>query len=546
MVVVTLFTMMGCNLDYFNPDKFAIESYPATYAVPVMQGSLTLEDVLTADTTDKSQFQENGGLLMMRAADTATIVPHDVYWIAHNIGIKPILFNESMISNFEASGEYNYSDTCFMGHYGPYKPNIIEGNISSGYLEVNITTNLNHNGTVTIYTPHFTQNGEMKNTIFEISAVDNQRTLTQTISLANTTWTYPEVWDKIITTFDISFSNSGNVTSDEDFIRIECQLKDVRYFNLTGTLHDHWAARTAKVPLGFLKKLSGEIEFADPRVNVYYSSSFGTYTGIEIEDIYTFKKGGKTYKRQFGGPPKNGMKMIDPSTGPTDYNTYNVAFTNETSEFIGGAGSAPPGVDPTKVMSYAFENSPDSLYADYFLRTNPNDEFLIGEFYDGSQYNIITEVLLPFEGAAELYMLDTFDYNFITEEAAESIDYVILKLIIGNGLPVDANIRIDVYNQHPWNGSLNKLFALKSTKGDINIKAAEVDSDGRAIGVKSQTIDIRLERAQVKMLAEGEKMIVTSDITTPRNEAVILSADNELQLQIGVKVKAGIPLDELN
>lgn len=537
----------GCNLDYFNADKFAIESYPATYAVPVMKGSLTLEDVLTADTTDNSQFQENGGLLMMRAADTTTIVPNDVYWIPHNVGTRRMYFTNSMISNFESNGELNLADTCHMGHYGPHRPNVIDGQIAKGRMDITITTNINHGGSITIYTPHFTENGEMRSTTIEFGpSGSSERTIEKSIPLNNTTWTSPLKWNKMLSTYELQLIHSGNPTTTEDYIFISCQFNDVVYASLTGTLHDHWARRTAKVPLGFLKQLSGEIEFVDPRVNVYNSSSFGTHTGIEIEDIYTLMKGGEIYKRQFGGPPKNGMKMIDPSTGPTDYNTYNVAFTNETSEFIGGAGSAPPGVDPTKVMSYAFENSPDSLYADYYLRTNPNDEFLIGEFYDGSQYNIITEVLLPFEGAAELYMLDTFDYNFITEEEAESIDYVVLKLIIGNGLPVDANIRIDVYNQHPWNGSLNKLFALKSTKGDINIKAAEVDSDGRAIGIKSQTIDIRLDRAQVKMLAEGEKMIVTSDIRTRDDEAVILSNDNELKLQIGVKVKAGIPVDELN
>jgi len=38
-------------------------------------------------------------------------------------------------------------------------------------------------------------------------------------------------------------------------------------------------------------------------------------------------------------------------------------------------------------------------------------------------------------------------------------------------------------------------------------------------------------------------MIVTSELSTPRNESVQLSLDNEIQLQIGVKVKAELPLD---
>jgi hypothetical protein len=31
----------GCNLDYFDGERFALESYPSTFAVPVMKGSLS-------------------------------------------------------------------------------------------------------------------------------------------------------------------------------------------------------------------------------------------------------------------------------------------------------------------------------------------------------------------------------------------------------------------------------------------------------------------------------------------------------------------------
>lgn len=125
----------------------------------------------------------------------------------------------------------------------------------------------------------------------------------------------------------------------------------------------------------------------------------------------------------------------------------------------------------------------------------------MGNYYDVSEVNIITEVLLPLKGSAELYLLDTFDCNFLSEKDAESIEYVILKLIIGNSLPVNADISIDVYDQNPWNGGLDKLFELKSTEGDIRIKSAEVDADDKVIGLKSQTIDVQLERKQVKKLA---------------------------------------------
>jgi len=547
IAVLSTLVFMSCNLDYFNQDRFAIESYPATYALPVMKGSLTLEDLLSADTLDNSEFQESNGLLMMRAADTTTIVGNDLFWIVDRTNALSYEFNSSMISSFESSGQYNIKQQCDLGFYGVNKPTIINGEIASGVLQVSITTNLNHEGTVRVSAPYFTFNGDTADLIVAIEPSGNtKKTVTRKLSLAGSTWTFPEFGSKILTYSELSLTNSGNSTNVGDFIKIEISMVDIVYENLVGQLANQRAERYARVPLGFMKHLNGEIEFSDPRVNVYMSSSFGTIMSAEIQELYSFKKGAEIYKREFGGTPKNGIKLFEPTPSGYDYNTLNLAFTNATAEFIGGAGGTPAGADPNKVMSYVFENSPDSLRAKYFVRSNPNWDPEIGEFYDGSEFRVITEVLLPFEGAAELYMLDTFDYNFLSENDAESIDYVILKLIVGNSLPVEAEIAIDVYDQHPWDGSLSKLFALKSTKGNIKLDAAEVDADGQSVGLKAQTIEIRLEREQVKMLARGDKMIVTSDISTPRNESVILSANNELQLQLGIKVKAGIPVDELN
>lgn len=62
-----------------------------------------------------------------------------------------------------------------------------------------------------------------------------------------------------------------------------------------------------------------------------------------------------------------------------------------------------------------------------------------------------------------------------------------------------------MYDQNPWNGGLDKLFELKSTEGDIKLKSAEVDADGKVIGLKSQTIDILLETEQVKKAGTRRK-----------------------------------------
>ena len=87
-------------------------------------------------------------------------------------------------------------------------------------------------------------------------------------------------------------------------------MVDIVYENLVGQLANQRAERYARVPLGFMKHLNGEIEFSDPRVNVYMSSSFGTIMSAEIQELYSFKKGAEIYKREFGGTPKNGIKTL--------------------------------------------------------------------------------------------------------------------------------------------------------------------------------------------------------------------------------------------
>lgn len=434
-----------------------------------MKGSLSLQDLLSADTLDKSQIQETDGLLMLRAADTISIEGNDLFWIVDRTNSLEYSLSNSTISKFNSSGQYNVNEQCSLGFYGVNYPTIVSGKISSGSLKASVTTNMNHSGTITISAPYFTFDDDTASLTIDLEPTGNtQKTISKSLSLGESTWTYPDFGSKINTNSKVKFVNSGNQTNEGDFIRIEISMVNVVYGNLVGELANQRADRIERIPLGFLKELNGDIEFEDPRVNIYMSSSFGTIIGVDVQDIYTFKKGNEANKRQFGGPPKNGTKLFEPTSSTKYFNTLNLAFTNATAQFIGGAGGVPSGADPYKVMSYVLNNAPDSLRAHYIIRSNPFWEPEIGEYYNGSQVNLITEVLLPLKGSAEMYLLDTFDYNFLSEKDAESIEYVILKLIVGNSLPVYANISIDVYDQNPWNGGLIKLLNLSQRMVILN------------------------------------------------------------------------------
>lgn len=106
-ITVGFVTLLGaCNLDYFEKDRFALESYPSTFAVPVMKGSLSLDDLLSADTLDKTEIQENDGILMLRAADTISIAGNDLFWLVDRVNSLEYSLSNSMITDFNSSGQF--------------------------------------------------------------------------------------------------------------------------------------------------------------------------------------------------------------------------------------------------------------------------------------------------------------------------------------------------------------------------------------------------------------------------------------------------------
>lgn len=541
---LSVLALAGCNLDYFDSERFAIESYPSTYAVPVMNGSLTLEDMLQADTTLDIIDNGEGNGITLHFRDTGDrVLGKNFYQLPTRYHMREWTMSNQAIGLLESKGSVEVT-RVFPVNYSPIAI-FNYGDFDGGNINLNLTTDIKHTGSLTVKFPEITKNGDTLTGVIPIGPGISERSFKTTVPLNGYRIIFQE--SRLIRAeVTIALDNSGSGTSTSDYYKLEVEVREPDYSLIHGQLNNRTAWLDNTVSLGFLKKLEGKVNFDNPVVRMSIANSFGIYMGYELLDIYTETAGNPVKRIAFGGDPKNGFKQNDPVAEPGQIDRYRIEFTNDNTEFIGGSGGQPPGTDPNRVLSYAFEGAPEFLKAHTRVRTNWEQFDYSGFFMDTSKFEIYTDVYLPLSGTAQLILLDTFDYNFLSESDAENIDYVILKLLIENGLPVDADIGIDVYNENQWNGTLNKLFALKTNSGNMQIQSAEIDGGGRVSSPKSQTVEIRLEREQVKMLAQGEKMIVTSTIDTPDGEEVQLESSNELKLKMALKVKAGIPLDELN
>lgn len=229
---------------------------------------------------------------MLRAADTISIAGNDLFWLVDRVNSLKYSLSNSMITDFNSSGQFMVNQQCSLGFFGVNYPTIVSGEIASGVLQVSVTTNLNHGGSVKVTTPFFTFNGDRASITIDLEPTGNsQKTITQKLPLGGSTLTFPDFGSKIIANSELSLNNSGNQTTEGDFIRIEICMVNIIYQSLVGELANQRANIIARIPLGFLKEFNGEIEFDDPRVNVYMSSYFGSIIGVDVQDLYTFKTG---------------------------------------------------------------------------------------------------------------------------------------------------------------------------------------------------------------------------------------------------------------
>lgn len=255
-----------------------------------------------------------------------------------------------------------------------------------------------------------------------------------------------------------------------------------------------------------------EIEFRD-----------GTDTNLYTENTET---GEKRFLEIVGGN--------NPYTVPANSGSSSLVLTNDNVQNISSGSGA---------LTEVFEPTPKFLY--YGIDITP----LGSGTNTGGHVQVYADVVLPLEGYGNIVYNDTSTYEVedFEEEGTDNIDFVELRLIVENGLPMEAKISATVYDttSGPWEPVLDlPLFenGQKDVEG-IVVRGAKPSSSPpfRPVGSVTETTDVRIEGADLDAFLSGQKVVITANFYTSGyddEDVVKLYDDYSLKVQLGARAKA--------
>lgn len=180
----------------------------------------------------------------------------------------------------------------------------------------------------------------------------------------------------------------------------------------------------------------------------------------------------------------------------------------------------------------------------------------------GGQIQVVSSVLLPLEGFASFAYNDTVPFSFTDTSQSSIIDEVVLRMIFTNGLPLDAEIKVSIYDTTQWN--LIYELPVYDENGNVKpngafIEAAEVQDatkDYRPIAANRYFSDLKLTASEYKKAMAGNAMVINAKLFTTdfdrdnpdhlNSATVKMYTDYKIRVQMGLKARiSGTPDDIL-
>ncbi len=272
------------------------------------------------------------------------------------------------------------------------------------------------------------------------------------------------------------------------------------------------------IPISFFDKwVQGSIYFENPTIRVNVINSFGVPTRSVINTLRIFTVKGT--ELDLSSPDiTSGIDFAYPGlneVGQTKSKSF--YFDSKNSNIATILGDGPKAVD----------------YDIDFIANPDNDINIKGFMTDSSYFLFQVDVLLPFYGKAkEFEAKDTFAVDF-SNFADENIANAELKLIVENGIPLEA------LTQGYFLDASGKVIDSLFTQDKLIIPAAPIDNTGKATGKTKEITFIAMDEARFNKVRNSKKIIVRSRFSTTNkgNTSVRIESNQEIDVRMGLKVK---------
>lgn len=311
----------------------------------------------------------------------------------------------------------------------------------------------------------------------------------------------------------------------------------------------------------------GFFRFTNPEVVFTMQNTSKVPFLVEFRDgvnneFYTIRKDG-TNQRFI---QINDSEAGHPISVKADGGFYNLKLTNDNVDYTDAVGAG-------DAMTQILEPTPKFLFYGTRLHTNN----IAPETDLSGQINLVASVHLPLRGYGNVSRMDTLPYEFIDTGQVDALNFVEMRFIINNGLPLEAEIQSAVIvntNTTPWTKIMDIPLSDENgnTSNGIFIPAASggSGSNGFKYSAEEQITDLIFSRSekvqpvsyntgipigpklnQIEAIAQGNKILMkvkvyTADFNSSTNngDEIKIYSEQSLNLKIGLRAQASLELGD--
>lgn len=276
----------------------------------------------------------------------------------------------------------------------------------------------------------------------------------------------------------------------------------------------------------FDRWIGGGVIFQEPSINVIVENSFGLPVRSISNVMNIWNLDGSILEVQ-STALEDGIDFAYPFLDPDE-----VGQSKFTSFSLDNSNSN---------IVDIFSNRPVAVEYDLDALGNPDgDQNIIGFATDSSFFSVNVFVDLPMYATVDNFTIRTdveVDEGF--EEDYDFVDYITLKIISENNIPVD--MALQLYFEDENGMAIDSLFDLPLAQlldDNIVIKAAGIDANGYSNSTTYNEIEIEIPKEKFSAFSQMRNLGLVTILDNDQDQVVRFFDVDDVNLKIGVK--AGI------
>lgn len=526
-ILVSL-SLYACTEDYFEFDKVVLDELRPEYAIPLINSSLSMEDILMNEDTAGLVITGSDGVLEI-------LYEGNVVSSLGNSSVPiPDVLENSNINGIPSPPPTTQATVPLSDTLEIALGNGIEGDsilLKSGKLALNFSSTVRHPVDITInFTGFKDENNVTLTKTFAIppyngitpsvrASIDDLEDYLIDLSLKGTDVNkIPiEMVATITGAAGVPPGTTGNIQLTSNLRNLE--LKE--FYGYFGQSQIDLKEDTVLIAL-FKNFDRGRFYVSDPVLDITISNGYGMPISLGFNYLDAITPNRTVPKKAINLGPNNPVSLLYPSGHGVE--KTNVRLNKDNSNI--------PEIISDLVKQIAFK-----------AVANPNPTGRIpgvtNFISDTSGIGLDVKLRVPLAGFASGFtMEDTLDFEF---EGADNIESGLIRTRVSNGFPLEGKLQLFFTD-----GQYNKLDSLFMNGQQIIIPAAPVGGDGKATSIAEATTDATLTKERLKKLVDSKFILLKAELETTNGSNAIPDTVKFLpsyKLDIAIGIKASILID---